>query len=266
MWSESAVSTYKLPLCTCNSLLWSWDIKDENVKYVRYQVDSLSDDGWTTIEGATNEIQLPSHEGLNTLFVESSYDKENWSETSYGTYISKPYRTNKYEVSLRAYPYELQRISYIKDHTPIERFSSYGGGGGIELRYNISSLFSIGINTSLEYYNFEAFHTYLDFKAVATAGLRIIGSSESRNKVYFTLGGGIDFVLRNDREWGCYPLISYGVRDGISLTGNTSLSFGVDINHTFQNGTNVTHILPFLSFSYTWGCKAGCTNCEGGCR
>ncbi len=241
-------------------------MEDEEIKHIRYQLDSLSDDGWTTIEAETKEIKLPAHDGLNTLYLEASYDNINWSEPSAGSYTYKNYETRKYLVTLNAVPYGIQRIGYREGHTPGNRFSSYGGGCGVELRYNFDSLFSLGFNASAGYYRFEDFHTYLDFKAVVTTGLRIIGSDRTRNKVYITLGGGTDFVRRNDKEWGCYPLIAYGLRDSISITKNTALSIGVDINHTFQNGTNVTHILPFLSFSYTWGCKAECSMCEGGCR
>ncbi len=200
--------------------------------------------------------------------MEASYDNRIWSEIKEGTYIyeSKPYRTRKWEVSLKALPYAYQKINYTIENTKKNRSSIYGGGMSAEFRYNFPSLSPLGLDTSVEYYNYDAFHSYFDFKGALTAEIRLIGSDESRNKVYLTFGGGIDFVVRDDGEWGCYPLITYGLKDSFRLTEDMSFDIGIDVNHTFQNGTNVLHILPSIGITYSWGCRTGCTVCKGGCR
>lgn len=267
-WSKSGVTTYIDSLCTCDSLIWSWEAEDEGINYYRWQRDSKKDDGWTVVGSSEREKILPAYEGLNVLYVEASYDGENWSEAKAGTYIYSltPFRTRKWEVTLKALPYAFQKINYTIENTPENRSSVYGGGISGEFRYNISSLFSLGFGISTEYYKYESFHSYFDFKAVVTAGIRIIGRDGSRNKVYLTFGGGVDSVIRNDVVWGFYPLLSYGIRDSYRLTEDIALNLSVNINHTFQNGTNVLHILPSIGVTYTWGCKAGCTGCGGGCR
>ncbi len=268
VWSESGICTYLYSQCTCDTLLWSWEKNDDGVNYFRWQRDEKRDDGWSVVDSSVNEVELPAHEGENTLYVEASYDMENWSETSVGTYLYelKPYRTRKWEVSLKVLPYSCQRINYTIENTPEQRGSVYGGGAGAEFRYNISSLFSIAGTLSTEHYKYKSFHVYHDFKFLLTTGVNITGSGSSRNKVYLTFGGGADLVIRDDGEKGCYPLVTYGIRDTFSLSDKLSLSLDVSLNHTFQNGSNVIHILPSIGINYTWGCKAGCTGCEGGCR
>ncbi len=214
------------------------------------------------------EKKLPAHEGLNTLYVEASYDGENWSTTTAGTYIYEPqlYRTRKWEVTMNLLPYLYQRINYTIENTPSSRSSVYGGGAGIELRYNFSPILSLCSSITTEHYKYDGFHIYHDFKLTSSVDYKIIGGESSRDRLYLTLGGGMDFVVRDDGEYGCYPLVSYGLKNTFNLTARTALGVSLTLNHTFQNGSNVMNVLPSIFLSYSWGCKAGCSGCEGECR
>lgn len=267
-WSESASCTYLDKHCTCDSLLWRWTSNDSAVKYFRYQLDGDGRDGWTVVGSSIRETELPAHEGLNRLYVETSYDGETWSEATVGTYIyeAEKYRTRRWETTVSLLPYAYQKISYTIPNTITERSSVYGGGAGVEIRYNFTPVLSIGSALTSEHYKYESFHVYHDFKLTATLGVEIIGSESSRNKIYMTLGGGMDFVVRDDNELGCYPLLSYGVKDTFNITDRIALGLSVALNHTFLNGTSVFNIIPSISLTYTWGCKAGCPGCKGGCR
>ncbi len=269
-WSESAYCTYiadeEKKTCACNTILWTWDTDDSRVKYFRYKLDNNE---WTVVDAYVREIELEAHDGLNTLFVEASYDKEAWSESASGryTYESKTYRTRRWETALSLLPYSYQRIDYTTEHNPESRASIYGGGLGLELRYNFNSIVSLGSGVRTEHYKYEDFHIYHDLKLTSTLGLKLSGKNNSRNKLSLLIGGGVDFVVRDDGEVGFYPLIEYGVRDTFRLNEKLSLGFTLSLNHTFQNGSVVMHVLPSISLTYTWGCKAGgCTGCKGGCR
>lgn len=268
VWSESASCTYLDKHCTCDSLLWRWTSNDSGVEYFRYQLDGDGRDGWTVVDSSIRETELPAHEGLNRLYVETSYDGLVWSEATVGTYIyeAEKYRTRRWETTVSLLPYAYQKIYYTIPNTITERSSVYGGGAGVEIRYNFNPVLSIGSALTTEHYKYESFHVYHDFKLTATLGVRIIGSDSSRNKLYLTAGGGVDFVLRDDGGTGCYPLLSYGVKDTFNITDRISLGVAAALNHTFQNGTSVFNIIPSISLTYTWGCKAGCNRCKGGCR
>ncbi|MDY5931274.1 MAG: hypothetical protein SPJ34_04500 [Candidatus Ornithospirochaeta sp.] len=74
---------------------WEWLLDDPDVTAYRYQLDSLSDDGWTVVDAYTNEYNA---EGLDasvdhTLYLQRTYDGINWSETASSTaeaYIEEP--------------------------------------------------------------------------------------------------------------------------------------------------------------------------------
>lgn len=66
---------------------WEWNGGDEYVAYYRYQLDSTDEDGWVVVDSS---VTTYSQEDLDpyvahTLYIESSYDGENWSETASAT-------------------------------------------------------------------------------------------------------------------------------------------------------------------------------------
>lgn len=274
LWSESSSCIYirgeekEKTKCSCAFLTWTWDNSDEKVLSFRYQLNGKDKEGWTYVERSVDKVELPAEDGINTLYVESTYDGEVWSETAEGTYYytSQPYKARKNEITLKIMPYTLQRITYRNDHSPLSRLSGYSNGLGISYSYNFSSLFALVGDISSEYYSFSSFHTYRDFKAVVKTRFSLIESKDYRNKVYLSFGAGVDTVIRDDSKLGVYPLFVFGVGDSFMLSESFSLALSCDIASSFQDGTSVLHVIPSLSFSYHWGCKAGCTGCKGGCR
>lgn len=69
------------------SVTWEWLLDDPAVNYYRYQLNGTDDDAWTVVSGDTSSYTA---DGLDpyadyTLYLQRSYDGENWSETASAT-------------------------------------------------------------------------------------------------------------------------------------------------------------------------------------
>lgn len=71
----------------------TWNNTDDYT-FIRYQRDGESIDGWTEIDGSEESIVLPYHKGLNSYYLQSSFDGTSWSESSvaYYRYQGEPYK------------------------------------------------------------------------------------------------------------------------------------------------------------------------------
>lgn len=66
---------------------WQWLLNDPDVTAYRYQLNAEDADGWTVVDGNTDTFTA---KGLDpyadyTLYLQCSYDGENWSETASST-------------------------------------------------------------------------------------------------------------------------------------------------------------------------------------
>lgn len=82
------------------SLHWSWHTEDTGISFFRYQKNTRKSDGWTVVDSPVTGIILP-FTGDDTLYVEASYDGENWSETASARYSLYP----EYSLTLNEAPY-----------------------------------------------------------------------------------------------------------------------------------------------------------------
>ena len=69
------------------SVTWEWLLDDPAVNYYLYQLNGTDDDAWTVVSGDTSSYTA---DGLDpyadyTLYLQRSYDGENWSETASAT-------------------------------------------------------------------------------------------------------------------------------------------------------------------------------------
>ncbi len=67
----------------------TWD-NDSDYNFFRYQRDSEEEDGWIVKEGSIESTVLPYHKGLNTYYIQSSWDGITWSESSTAYYRDLP--------------------------------------------------------------------------------------------------------------------------------------------------------------------------------
>lgn len=83
----TAVLLVLLPLCLFADeyiSFWNWSAEDPDVIAYRYQLNGEDPDGWTVVSADVTEyvysIEDPTKD--NILYLQSSYDGENWSESA----------------------------------------------------------------------------------------------------------------------------------------------------------------------------------------
>lgn len=65
------------------NVTWFWFENDYNVEYYRYQLDGENEDGWVVVDWSVTEVTLSVDISVpHTLYLQQSYDGENWSESS----------------------------------------------------------------------------------------------------------------------------------------------------------------------------------------
>ncbi len=71
----------------------TWD-NDNGYNYFRYQRDGEEEGKWTVTDGKTESAVLPYHKGLNTYYIQSSWDGNTWSESGVDTYFYEKEKVN----------------------------------------------------------------------------------------------------------------------------------------------------------------------------
>ena len=66
------------------TVTWEWALTDPDVTAYRYQLNGEDPDGWTVLSGDTSSLELSDLEAEKeyTLYLQSSYDGKNWSESA----------------------------------------------------------------------------------------------------------------------------------------------------------------------------------------
>ena len=95
VWSESGTGEYTKSeevLEDIGFVNLSWD-NSNGYPYLRYQRDSEEGENWIVIDGNANSVVLPYHMGLNSYYLQSSYDSLLWSESgvAYYRYLPEPH-------------------------------------------------------------------------------------------------------------------------------------------------------------------------------
>lgn len=164
---------------------------------------------------------------------------------------------NNLSVSFVITPYTYQRIKYA-DHNPSSRGSFYGIGTGLGISYEINQVFSLGTDLFYEYHSFADFHDYHDLKLNERLRVKVLTFGQKKNiTLNLSIGAGADFVFRDDGDFGCYPLV---VMSGIDLEykeKNRLIITGLDCSMTWQKGSRVFHLTPYLGFRRQLERKSG---------
>ncbi len=66
---------------------WQWELTDPDVKAYRYQLDGTKDNAWTVVGGKVDSYQAVDLDPYtdHTLYLQSSYNGVDWSETASST-------------------------------------------------------------------------------------------------------------------------------------------------------------------------------------
>ena len=78
------LSTLTLFASQSMNVSWQWDGGDDGIAFYRYQLDATAEDGWTVVDKSVTSFEATSLDPYvdHTLYVESSYDGVNWSDTA----------------------------------------------------------------------------------------------------------------------------------------------------------------------------------------
>ena len=76
------VSTVAGVFAASYSNTWSWSTTDEKVNFFRYQLES-QDNEWTVVDKTQTQVTFDDmDDSIHTLYVQMSYDGENWGPSS----------------------------------------------------------------------------------------------------------------------------------------------------------------------------------------
>ena len=125
---------------------------------------------------------------------------------------------------------------------------------GFSAYYLFNDYVSIGTDISCEYHNFPDFHSYHDLKAdVGFRSILLPLNEKETIRLNYSFKVGADFVFRDDKDFGCYPLIVIAGFDfSFKLNDRSSIKTGVDFAQTYQKGSDVFHITPYASYTYRY--------------
>ena len=135
--------------------------------------------------------------------------------------------------------FSFQRIFY-----SVDNYTNRNGFGlGAEIAYDhfVNSKTTLGLASSYEFFVYRDWFNYNDFKIQATAKRQIAHKSNDKaeTRLYATAGAGTDLVLRNDGDFGVYPLFNLGLETVIKGTRDTDITLRTIVGITIQNGSVV---------------------------
>jgi len=148
------------------------------------------------------------------------------------TFASDTDRSNKLIIT---HTFSFQRIFY-----SVENYTNRNGYGlGAELAYDhfFNPKTSVGLATSYEFFIYRDFFNYNDFKIQATCKRQI--NNKDNTRVFITAGAGVDLVLRNDRDFGAYPLFNLGIETVFKGSRDADITFRAVGGITIEKGSVV---------------------------
>ncbi len=173
------------------SVTWTWNHDDQDVNYYRYQMNGEIDDEWTVVPNTVlsySATELDPYLGY-TLYLQCSYDGENWSESAIAT--AEPLLVKEVEeatvvepevvpeesaIAEEVVPVEEETVEVVESEvattveetTAPEKKSSYG--------YKTNLLISGGVATNVSFDKFALtgafprFSIALEFQNIVHAG------------------------------------------------------------------------------------------------
>ncbi len=190
---------FALAALSASDILWSWEAQD--TKYFRYQLNGEADGLWTVVDGNTTSVQLNTRNG-DVLYVQSSLDGINWSESGTNTYIKAPI-SSELSLRLNLTPYALDIFDFYNGHeTSATRATSstiYGFTTGLEADWTLA----------------KNYRLYLEFSYAL--GLRPEPVMPAARVIhYLKLGAGFDYHVHITEP----DILAFGLFGGAVLSIN----------------------------------------------
>lgn len=135
--------------------------------------------------------------------------------------------------------------------------NTLGPGFSFAFDYPLVHPIDLEANVTYEYESYKDFFSYHDLKLSANLILKFFNNSEtvSRVNLYLLTGCGVDFVFRNDGDFGLYFLIRDGFLLDFGITEKVTLYFKPIVELTFQKGSAVLHTSEGIGVSVNLGGK-----------
>ena len=146
------------------------------------------------------------------------------------------------EISISVGPsLNFQYIMYNSEN--YQNRNTLGPGLSFSFDYALSNTFDVGTTVSYEYESYKNFYSYHDLKVSVNATLNLLSESRQEPNVYLSvlLGSGVDFVFRNDGDFGAYILSRSGLILNVRMSEKTDFVFKPVFEFTFQNGSTLFH-------------------------
>lgn len=134
-----------------------------------------------------------------------------------------------------------QHIFYDSDN--YQNRKTLGPGFSFSFDYALSHPVALGTNVTYEYESYKNFYSYHDLKVSLNAIVHLSKKDRADRVVnfYALMGSGVDFVFRNDGDFGLYFLIRSGLAADFRLSTKVNLYVKPLVEMTFQKGSSVLH-------------------------
>ena len=268
LWSDSSVGTYyptsvKEEDNDIGLVSLSWNNRDDYT-YLRYQRDSEIEDNWTVIDGGEESIVLPYHEGLNTYYIQSSFDGVNWSESASSTYT---YEKKSVEIPLSL------RVNLAPYSAAVYYF--YNGHYIDNAKTLMGTVYGTSESIELDWTPFSFLRIYPEAGYAYEMKIQTV-IPKRQDMHYIKLGGGVDFLIplteKSDIYLGAlggamwhvnnskYSIAPYfGARLGLDVSVSSHLTLGsyMRVCASFLNTSeylynSVTLLIDPLSLSLSY--------------
>lgn len=169
---------------------------------------------------------------------------------------SELYAESSSKISVSAGPsFNQQFIFYSSDY--YQNRQTVGPGFSCSFDYTVSHPIKLLTNATYEYESYKDFFSYHDLKISANFIFKFFNNIEtvSRVNLYLLTGYGVDFVFRNDGDFGLYFLIRDGFLLDFGITEKVTLYFKPIVELTFQKGSAVLHTSEGIGVSVNLGGK-----------
>lgn len=116
---------------------------------------------------------------------------------------------------------------------------------------------SLGLQVSVEYFDYPNSYDFIDLKLSGTFKFRLIplNTPDTTARLFMSLGAGADFVFREDGDFGTYIHLTGGLEFILYGDDRSDVVLCTDVAGTFQQGSTVFHASVGLGVRMGFGEK-----------
>ncbi len=209
IWSSSSKMTYyptnvKKERGDIGDITLSWE-NEGDYNYFRYQRDGEEEGRWTVTDGKTESAVLPYHKGLNTYYIQSSWDGLLWSDSAVTTYT--------YEKEPVVIPLSL-RLNVAPYSSAVYYF--YEGHYIDKARTLMGTIYGVSTLIEFDWTPFNFLRIYPEFGYAYEMKMQTV-IPKKQDMQYIKLGGGFDGLVgvseRSDVYLGAFGGVMWHINN-----------------------------------------------------